>query len=294
VSGVDSPEPMLDALRASGEEPMKLWSKKSAKSKQLVKIVEPKNLSFEDFVKLYQVADCLEAHGGIQAYLCEKQKKCSIEIASIQYPAEVVDGCKVTLHPKFLKNYQIGFLAGMLCHELGAHPMGDALEEAPEEEKKTDIVKWSWVEGLFCVAQDGENPHVQKDHMFATAPDFVRYRVYLDVVVQMAETMLARKETGTSCGAERCEPGVLDKCDVADMIHCYLCDVASIAGTLDTRFHNGGEALFERQNVVAAIYEKALAKLPSGDWTKHVCKETPGGSRIALEFKALLEDGMGD
>nr|WP_228718785.1 DUF4157 domain-containing protein [Kitasatospora acidiphila] len=186
--------------------------------------------------KAMRVLGLLSSHPGITQFLDGRTCEITLEKRTTETPADVIDkgpdGVFVTLAAYYFENYDIGYIAGMLCHEFGIHPLAEQ-KLGPGEEDGFKGMPFP-VPGLEGEDRGGPDGFVsmnsetakQGDHVLGAIPGSPRYTIYLDVALQMADLLFRE--------AEQQEPGAQKK-DVTDLIDCFLMDVASIAATNDDR-----------------------------------------------------------
>ncbi|MFT3764130.1 MAG: hypothetical protein QM820_01215 [Minicystis sp.] len=138
----------------------------------------------------------------------------------------------------YFENYPLGYCTGMLCHEFAVHHMGD-YQLAYDKKKPVDTEKSYYEKGGTNEGKDFGTKHKplvnpskagQTDHVFAAYPEWARYNVYQETVMEVAGIMASRSGKSAPSG----EVTVTDA-DVTDLFKCYLMDVASIQSTNDHR-----------------------------------------------------------
>ncbi|MEU8652291.1 hypothetical protein AB0C53_20795, partial [Streptomyces sp. NPDC048737] len=139
-------------------------------------------------------------------------------------PAAQMRGVEINLASYYFEKYDVGYVLGMLAHEIGLHPLASAQEGLVSDEAANRGVAQR-VPGLPARVMNTVGAG-QADHVMAASPDRVRHRIYRDVVVEMARVL--EQQT-----ANRQEGAVAR--DVTDLFDTYLMDVATIAVTNDHR-----------------------------------------------------------
>lgn len=182
--------------------------------------------------KAIRIIGLLQKHDAIKEYLGGRPCRITLEVRTTETPADVVDrgasGVDITLASYFFEKYDMGYIMGMLSHELGLHPLANRVDGIHEEE-----AVFAGFPMIVPGLTDQKSPRTmntvgadQADHIMGASPDRKRYQTYRDVALKMGE-LLAQE-------ARRHEPGAKPK-DVTDLIDCFLMDVATIAATNDHR-----------------------------------------------------------
>lgn len=173
--------------------------------------------------------------------------------ASIANPATKGGDLEITISSWFLKGYSVGYVMGMLCHEVGAHYMADEgigdkayANEATTLKNKMKIAdpltKWSYVPVEAS----------QSDHIFACCYGSPRYDYYRNLMGEFA-TLISMYLTVPVNGKL-----LYTDEDLPDLLDCWLMDVASILATKDRR-HLG--VVYPYSKYVAEAYSAHLAQL---------------------------------
>jgi len=189
--------------------------------------------------KAKQIVDYLSRHKGITDYLGDRP--CPITLNTDENPAAVIDRgnrVQIDLAGWYFETYSLGYVLGMLCHEFAVHPMATAEGFHEFEEDMLTEPLETGLEGLTVTAQAAK----QQDHIFASVRGMPRFRIYRNVVMEMA-ALLAEEDMRQFFATDRGGSGA------ADLIDCYLMDVASILGTNDHRKQG-----FSKAGSIAALY----------------------------------------
>ncbi len=174
-------------------------------------------------------------------------------------PADVIDrgtdGVDINLASYYFEKYEIGYIMGMLAHEIGLHPLASRNTNIPDEESMFEGVPLA-VPGLTdlktprTMSTEGAG---QADHIMAAFPSSTRHGIYRDIVVAMARILAQDAANGAQNAQAR---------DVTDLIDCYLMDLASIAVTNDHRMQAATEPGYTAK-VFNAYKQALLAQLPA-------------------------------
>ncbi|MFC9288264.1 hypothetical protein ACFT0E_16620, partial [Streptomyces sp. NPDC057052] len=164
--------------------------------------------------------------------------RAELEDALADRPAAQMRGVEINLASYYFEKYDVGYVMGMLAHEIGLHPLASARDELAGDEKNNREVAQP-VPGLPGRVMKASEAG-QEDHVMAASPERKRHEIYRDVVVEMARVLAQQV-------ANRDEGAVAK--DVTDLFDTYLMDVATIAVTNDHR----GRAVLEPVNT-ARVY----------------------------------------
>ncbi|MGV9944139.1 hypothetical protein [Streptomyces sp. NPDC003401] len=145
--------------------------------------------------------------------------------ALVVRPAAEMRGVEINLASYYFEKYDIGYVMGMLAHEIGLHPLASARDGLGRDEADNRGVDQR-VPGLPANRVMNTTRAGQADHVMAASPERMRHRIYRDVVVEMARVLAQQ--------AANRDEGAGDK-DVTDLFDTYLMDVATIAVTNDHR-----------------------------------------------------------
>ncbi|MEU0219599.1 hypothetical protein ABZ281_32885 [Streptomyces sp. NPDC006265] len=182
--------------------------------------------------KAIRIIELLGEHPVIAAYVGGRPVRITLHVRTTETPADVTDrgadGVDINLASYYFEKYDIGYIMGMLAHEIGLHPLASQDRNIPDEEAMFEYFPLS-VPGL----EDQNPPRTmstegagQADHIMAAYPSSTRHRIYRDIVLQMADQLARAAQAGVE--------GATTK-DVTDLFDTYLMDLASIALTNDHR-----------------------------------------------------------
>ncbi|MGW1540895.1 hypothetical protein ACWCPM_11755, partial [Streptomyces sp. NPDC002309] len=216
--------------------------------------------------KAIHIIELLEAHQTIKTYIAGRPCRITLLVRTTETPANVVDrgaqGVDIELASYYFEKYDIGYVMGMLAHEIGLHPLASQNGDIPDEELMFQSVPLA-VPGLTdlrtprTMSTEGAG---QADHIMAAFPSSTRHRIYREIVVEMAR-VLARGGDGNA-----------ESKNVTDLFDCYLMDVASIAVSNDHRLNAATEPGYTarvyhayKEMLAAALADEPalLALLPS-------------------------------
>jgi hypothetical protein len=182
----------------------------------------------EDFIaKATRLLEMLANTPSITAFQAGRPVEITIERHNMKTPAWVRDcgtHVKVQLAAYYFEQYPLGYVAGMLGHEFGIHPVASARHEILDEEKHLYSLPVP-APGLPAQLMNTDGAG-QPSHILGAWPSTMRFGVYRTVVFEMADR-LWWDVTNRVEGA-RTE-------DITDLFHTYLMDIASIAATNDHR-----------------------------------------------------------
>ncbi|AZQ39225.1 hypothetical protein EJ357_42110 [Streptomyces cyaneochromogenes] len=212
--------------------------------------------------KAIRIIELLGDHPTIRDYIGNRLCRITLHVRTTETPADVIDrgedGVEINLASYYFEKYDIGYIMGMLAHEIGLHPLASRNPNIPDEEAMFAGVPLP-VPGLA----DLKTPRTmntdsagQADHIMAAFPSSTRHGIYRDIVLRMAD-MLARAARSGAEGAKAR--------DVTDLIDCYLMDVASIAITSDYRMNAAKEP-----GNTAKVYNAYKALL-----AQHMAEDSP-------------------
>ncbi|MFT3775446.1 MAG: hypothetical protein QM820_59625 [Minicystis sp.] len=257
--------------------------------------------------KAIAICTCLSKHASICQFVDQGGRwggKCPIRLIDTYNPASVHpqdDGLWVNISHYYLEKYSLGYNMGMLCHEFGVHPMGRGMGQGKTMEnmirntesqlRDTNLGDYVVsVPGLRVVASDAPQP----EHIFASVPVSPRRTIYRNTVIEMARVLVSSNSLVGSCAKGTCARGVLNRCHVADLVDCYLMDVASILATNDNRVK--GVVGTHTGNIVA-IYNHALddflANCSGEPFITHVCTQEKSWSSVMQAYGSLLLSAWG-
>ncbi|MGW7265042.1 WXG100-like domain-containing protein [Streptomyces sp. NPDC054842] len=184
--------------------------------------------------KAVRIIQLLDEHGTIKDYVGDRTVRITLHLRTTETPADVRDlgenGVQINLASYYFEKYDIGYIMGMLAHEIGLHPLASRNPEIPEQEQAYQGMPLT-VPGL----SDLDTPRTmntdgagQADHIMAAYPRTIRHGIYRDIVVDMAKVLAQHARVGV--------PGAKYQ-DVTDLFETYLMDLASIAVTSDYRMN---------------------------------------------------------
>ncbi|MGN9822140.1 hypothetical protein ACTMUQ_43585, partial [Streptomyces sp. SD11] len=182
--------------------------------------------------KAVRIIELLRKHDTIRAYVGDRPVRITLHLRTTETPADVTDrgdaGVDINLASYYFEKYDIGYIMGMLAHEIGLHPLASRDTNIPDEEEMFAGVPLTvpGLEHLTPPRTMNTEGAGQADHIMAAFPSSTRHRIYRDIVLGMAHDLAEEARTG--------EEGAKAK-DVTDLIDTYLMDLATIALTNDKR-----------------------------------------------------------
>ncbi|MCF4140865.1 hypothetical protein L1856_34560 [Streptomyces sp. Tue 6430] len=203
-------------------------------------------------------------------------------------PAAEKRGVQINLASYYFEKYDIGYVMGMLAHEIGLHPLASARDELAGDENSNRGVAQP-VPGLPANRVMNTDGAGQADHVMAASPDRARHRIYRDVVVEMARVLAQQ-------AADR-EEGAAAK-DVTDLFDTYLMDVATIAVTNDhraraawepvntARVYNAYKELLRAQLAGTPALQALLPPTRGGAVSRRTSRDLPPASRPVMPVTA--------
>ncbi|NEE09020.1 hypothetical protein G3M58_21505, partial [Streptomyces sp. SID7499] len=220
--------------------------------------------------KAIRIIELLGEHPVIAAYVGGRPVRITLHVRTTETPADVTDrgtdGVDINLASYYFEKYDIGYIMGMLAHEIGLHPLASQDRNIPDEEAMFEHFPLS-VPGL----EDQNPPRTmstegagQADHIMAAYPSSTRHRIYRDIVLRMADQLARAAQAGVE-GAKGT--------DVTDLIDTYLMDLASIALTNDHRTN----AAKEPRNT-AKVYNAYKAQL-----MQHMAPDSPARALLPAD-----------
>ncbi|MFK4106872.1 hypothetical protein ACI2L1_43890 [Streptomyces sp. NPDC019531] len=184
--------------------------------------------------KAVRVIELLRKHATIRSYIDDRPCRITLLVRTTEMPANVrdrgTDGVDIELASYYFENYDIGYVMGMLSHEIGLRPLASRNTGISDEELMFQGAQLA-VPGLSdlrtprTMSTEGAG---QDDHIMAAFPSSTRHRIYRGVVMEMGQ-LLARDAANGEVNAKAK--------DVTDLFDCYLMDLASIAVTNDHRMN---------------------------------------------------------
>jgi hypothetical protein len=182
--------------------------------------------------------------------------------ASIYNPANNDGNLFIEISRWFLQGYSVGYITGMLCHEVGVHFMADKGISAEASSKFSRRVipniEGTWYSEKNVIAKKSKARDAatgwwyvpakakQPDHIFASCYGLARYEFYRTLMIEFATIISGELE----------ESSLYTDKDLTDLIDCWLMDISSILATSDSRAWGVAYAQY-----VAEAYGKHLAKL---------------------------------
>ncbi|MFF3489693.1 hypothetical protein ACFYXC_41805, partial [Streptomyces sp. NPDC002701] len=188
--------------------------------------------------KAVRIIELLRDHPTINEYVGGRPVRITLHVRTTETPADVRDlgdeGVQINLASYYFEKYDVGYVMGMLAHEIGLHPLASRNAEIPEQEEAYRGMPLP-VPGLT----DLRTPRTmntegagQADHIMAAYPRTIRHGIYRDIVLKMADMLVEAAQAGV----EGAKPQ-----DVTDLFDTYLMDLASIAITSDYRMNAAKE-----------------------------------------------------
>jgi hypothetical protein len=230
--------------------------------------------------KADRLRDLLASHPSIRRYLNGRPCRVVLERRSTKGPAQiVVDAASATVYlaTYFFEEYDLGYVAGMLCHEFGIHgAASNAPGIAADAQLQGRRVEVPGSDGALWMSVAGA---VQADHVLGAMPNSVRHKVYRRMALEMADLLLQAARAGA--------PGTRER-DVIDLLDCYLMDLASIAATNDHRLDAappwpGSQRL---RDYIARAYEAYRQNLLYGPEIRDINADLPDLLRQAPDKTA--------
>jgi hypothetical protein len=173
--------------------------------------------------------------------------------ASIYNPLYNAGDLKIEIAQWFLKGYSVGYIAGMLCHEVGAHFLTDSFMNKAAHKKEQDALTNK------TKVQDGATgwtytaaKATQPDHIFASCHGYERYTLYRELMIEFAN-IIAQLVGDSSSGKI-----LFTDADLTDLIDCWLMDISSILSTSDARAWG---VILPYSKYVADAHARHLAQL---------------------------------
>ncbi|MGW1545280.1 hypothetical protein ACWCPM_34685, partial [Streptomyces sp. NPDC002309] len=212
--------------------------------------------------KAVRIIELLNDHPTIRDYIGTRPCRITLHLRTTETPADVTDlgdeGVQINLASYYFEKYDIGYIMGMLAHEIGLHPLASRNRDIPDEEAMFRGVPLP-VPGLG----DLRTPRTmntdsagQADHIMAAFPSSTRHRIHRDLVLKMADMLAESARDGVEGAKAK---------DVTDLIDCYLMDLASIAITSDYRMNAAKEP-----GNTAKVYNAYKALL-----AQHMAEDSP-------------------
>ncbi|MEU8655090.1 hypothetical protein, partial [Streptomyces sp. NPDC048737] len=203
--------------------------------------------------KAIRIIETLRRHDTVREYVGGRPVRITLHVRTTETPADVIDrgadGVDINLASYYFEKYDIGYVMGMLAHEIGLHPLASRDRSIPDEEAMFANFPLT-VPGL----EESSPPRTmstegagQADHIMAAYPSSTRHRIYRDIVLEMGRVLA--EEAGNGEEGARAT-------DVTDLFDTYLMDLATIAVTNDRR----KDAAWEPRNT-AKVYNAYRTRL---------------------------------
>lgn len=192
----------------------------------------------------------------MQAWIAN-DKHCKFLVTNETNPANIYDPAGqngnlfIRISKWFLQGYSAGYIAGMLCHEVGAHFLATSKMKAAKtwnNEVKYRATKQKTKDQLSGWSYEPMKAS-QPDHIFAACYPQPRYNAYREILIEFA-TIIA-EDLAKPFGAPFFSTG-----DLTDLLDCWLMDISSILATTDRRGRGPLVA-----NYVSTAYNAHLAQL---------------------------------
>ncbi|MCZ4612152.1 hypothetical protein O3S80_52105, partial [Streptomyces sp. Lzd4kr] len=88
--------------------------------------------------KAVRIIDLLRKHDTIRDYIGGRPCRITLHLRTTETPADVTDrgeaGVDINLASYYFEKYEIGYIMGMLAHEIGLHPLASRNTNIPDEE----------------------------------------------------------------------------------------------------------------------------------------------------------------
>ncbi|MFZ3554486.1 hypothetical protein [Streptomyces sp. BH055] len=233
--------------------------------------------------KAARIVDLLGRHATISDYIGGRPVRITLHVRTTETPADVVDrgdaGVDINLASYYFEKYDIGYVMGMLSHEIGLHPLASRNVEVRDEEPLLEGMPFSvpGLEHLNPPRMMSTDTARQADHIMAVFPSSTRHRIYRDIVLGMADVLAADARAG--------KPGARQQ-DVTDLIDTYLMDVASIALTSDNRV-NAAKEPANTARVYNAYKEMFVQQLADDSPVRALVPADKGWWGVTRDFATL-------
>ncbi|MFJ4696528.1 hypothetical protein, partial [Streptomyces sp. NPDC088766] len=233
--------------------------------------------------KAIRIIGLLDEHTTIKNYVGGRPVRITLHLRTTETPADVrdlgADGVQINLASYYFEKYDIGYVMGMLAHEIGLHPLASRNTDIPEQEEAYRGMPLP-VPGLT----DLKTPRTmntesagQADHIMAAYPATIRHGIYRDIVVEMAKVLAQHARVGVA--------GAKPK-DVTDLFDTYLMDLASIGVTSDYRMNAVKEPNYTAR-VYNAYKEMLRARLADTPALQALLPSDKGLFGVARDFTQL-------
>jgi len=220
----------------------------TSKTTQLQKIFFTNvNKEFKDKADL--LINLLSQNNKILNYLGKRTAAITLKGSGTDTPASVRDTGKqvlIEIAPWYFEKYSMGHIVGMLCHEIGIHPMADHYGYDDLENKKDEFTVGTYGKKKEQLKVNPEKAG-QSDHIFGSVRGQPRSQLYQSLVLEMARIIFNEANKKKS---------PVDMGEVTNLLDCYLMDVASILATNDHRL----KGVFNKQ-LIAEIFNDYKGQL---------------------------------
>ncbi|NUL14999.1 hypothetical protein, partial [Streptomyces lunaelactis] len=212
--------------------------------------------------KAVRIVELLDEHSTIKNYVGGRPVRITLHVRTTETPADVRDlgddGVQINLASYYFEKYDIGYIMGMLAHEIGLHPLASRNTKIPEEEElyRGMPLLVPGLESLKTPRFMNTEGAGQEDHVMAAFPHTIRHGIYRDIVLEMAGVLAQHARVGVTGAKAK---------DVTDLIDTYLMDLASIAVTNDHRAR-----AIRDPNYTARVYNTYKAQL-----AEHIAQDSP-------------------
>ncbi|MGW6026513.1 WXG100-like domain-containing protein [Streptomyces sp. NPDC055214] len=238
--------------------------------------------------KAVRIVELLDEHGTINSFVGGRPVRITLHVRTTETPADVRDlgdaGVEINLASYYFEKYDIGYVMGMLAHEIGLHPLASANTKIPEEE---DL--YAGMPLLVPGLESLKTPRFmntegagQADHVMAAFPHTIRHGIYRDIVIEMAQVLAQHARVGVGGAKAK---------DVTDLIDTYLMDLASIAVTNDHRARAVTDPSYTARSYNA--YKAQLAEQLAPDSPLHALLPADKGRFGVLGDFAALATSVG-
>ncbi|MEJ8672296.1 hypothetical protein WKI71_39985 [Streptomyces sp. MS1.AVA.1] len=159
--------------------------------------------------KAIRIIELLRKHDTIRDYIGNRPCRITLHLRTTETPADVTDrgddGVDINLASYYFEKYDIGYIMGMLAHEIGLHPLASRRTDIPVEESMFEDVPLP-VPGL----SDLKTPRSmstkgagQADHIMAAFTSSTRHGIYRDIVLRMAHVLAEEAQSGKRAPSPR-------------------------------------------------------------------------------------------
>ncbi|WUH44065.1 hypothetical protein OHO27_03950 [Streptomyces sp. NBC_00443] len=159
--------------------------------------------------KAIRIIELLRKHDTIKDYIGNRPCRITLHLRTTETPADVTDrdddGVDINLASYYFEKYDIGYIMGMLAHEIGLHPLASRRTDIPVEESMFEAVPLP-VPGLSelktprTMSTEGAG---QADHIMAAFTSSTRHGIYRDIVLSMAHDLAEEARVGRKAPGPR-------------------------------------------------------------------------------------------